>query len=177
MRPLWPVLEHGKVPETRAGAPGKAYRWNPKLIGGFRGVGSEDQPISAGCRSAFVSPIYPEDPFSDSETDRPQKDSLTPLHHTAISGLCDVATFLIVKRCQDLRSLVVNYDATPLHLASEFGHADFAQLLLEHGADTATVDDTGFRPLCWASYEGHAEVARIILERGAEINTNLNDFN
>ena len=125
----------------------------------------------------MYNPIYPEDPFSDSETDRPQKDSLTPLHHAAVSGLCDVATFLIVERCQDLRSLVVNYDATPLHLASELGHADFAQLLLEHGADTAAVDDTGFRPLCRASYEGHAEVARVILERGAEINTNLNDFN
>ena len=55
MRPLWPVLEHEKVLEKWAGALGKAYRWNPELIGGFRGVGSGDQPISAGCHSAFVS--------------------------------------------------------------------------------------------------------------------------
>jgi ankyrin repeat protein len=125
----------------------------------------------------MYNPIYPEDPSSGPATDRPQKDSLTPLHHAAVSGLCDVATFLIVERGQDLRSQVVHYDATELHLASEFGHADFAQLLLEHGADTAAVDDTGFTPLCRASYEGHAEVARAILERGAEIDTNLNDFN
>ena len=56
MRPLWPVLERRKVPETQAGVPGKAYRWNPELIGWFRGVGSECRPISTGCRSAFVSP-------------------------------------------------------------------------------------------------------------------------
>ena len=34
---------------------GESVQWNPELIGGFRGVGSECQPISAGCRSAFVS--------------------------------------------------------------------------------------------------------------------------
>ena len=60
MRPLWPVLERGKVPEKRAGVPGKAYRWNPELIGWFRGVGSECWPISAGCRSAFISPCIVE---------------------------------------------------------------------------------------------------------------------
>jgi ankyrin repeat protein len=125
----------------------------------------------------MYTPIYPEDPFPGPATDRPVKDSLTPLHHAAVSGLCDVARFLIEERRQDMSSQFVDYDATPLHLASEFGHADFAQLLLEHGADTAAVDDTGFTPLCRASYEGHAEVARVILERGAEIDTNLNDFN
>jgi ankyrin repeat protein len=125
----------------------------------------------------IYNPIYPEDPLPGPATDRPKKDPLTPLHYAAICGLCDVATFLFVERWQDLCSQVVHYDATPLHLASEFGHADFAQFLLEHGADTTAVDDTGFTPLCRASYEGHAEVARVILERGAEIDTNLNDFN
>ena len=64
MRPLWPVLEHGKVPEKRAGAPGKAYRWNPELIGGFRGVGSGDRPISTGCCSAFISVCSVPDSFA-----------------------------------------------------------------------------------------------------------------
>jgi ankyrin repeat protein len=125
----------------------------------------------------MYNPIDPEDPFSDPRVYRPIKDPLTPLHHAAVSGLCDVAKFLFVERWQDLNSQVVHWDATPLHLASEFGHAEFAQLLLEHGADTTAKDDTGFTPLCRASYEGHAEVARVILERGAEIETNHNDFN
>jgi len=123
----------------------------------------------------MYNPIYPEDPVSDS--DRPEKAFLTPLHYAAICGLCDVAAFLIAERWQDLISQVVHFDATPLHLASEFGHADFAQFLLERGADTTAVDDTGFTPLCRASYEGHAEVARILLEGGSKMEINLNDFN
>jgi ankyrin repeat protein len=125
----------------------------------------------------LYNPICPEDPFERPETDRPEKASLTPLHYAAACGLCDVATFLIFERWQDLCSQVVHYDATPLHLASEFGHAGFARLLLEYGADSTTaVDDSGFTPLCRASYEGHAEVAQVLIERGAEMETNLNDF-
>ena len=125
----------------------------------------------------LYNPICPEDPFDCPETDRPpEKAVLTPLHYAAACGLCDVGTFLIVERRQDLSSQVVNYDATPLHLASEFGHAGFARFLLEHGADATSGNDTGFTPLCRASYEGHADVVRAILERGAEMETNLNDF-
>ena len=57
MRLLWPAMEHEKVLEKWARALGKAYRWNPELIGGFRGVGSGDRPISTGCCSTFVSMI------------------------------------------------------------------------------------------------------------------------
>ena len=122
----------------------------------------------------MYNPIFPEDPVSDS--DRPEKAVLTPLHYAAICGLCDVAAFLIAERWHEI-SEAVDDDPTPLHLASEFGHADFVHFLLERGADTTIVDDMGFTPLCRASDEGHAEVARILLKRGSDIEINLNDFN
>ena len=125
----------------------------------------------------LYNPIYPEDPFERPRTDSPDKDILTPLHYAAACGLCDVATFLIFERWQDLCSLVVHYDATPLHLASEFGHAGISLLLLEYGvASTTAVDDTGFTQLCRASYEGHADVVHVLIEQGAEMETSRNDF-
>ena len=116
----------------------------------------------------IYDPICPVDPFDDDRPDRPEEPSLTPLHYVAACGLCDVATFLIVEHEQVVNSEVVDEDPTPLHLASEFGHADFVQLLLEHGADTTIVDDMGFTPLGRASDEGHLEVARLLLEHVAE---------
>jgi len=118
----------------------------------------------------IYDPTSPKDPFFDPVADRPEKPSLTPLHYAAVCGLCDVAPFLIDERSQDMSSQYVEDDPTPLHLASELGHADFAQLLLERDADiTAVDDDSGFTPLGQASYHGHVEVARLLLEYGADM--------
>jgi ankyrin repeat protein len=125
----------------------------------------------------LYNPICPEDPFERPETDRPNKPGLTPLYYAAACGLCDVGTFLIVERWQDLCSQAVNFDATPLHLASEFGHAGFAQLLLGRYPDSMNaMDDSYFTPLCRASYEGHAEVIQVLVKGRADKETNRNDF-
>ncbi|KAH9995623.1 hypothetical protein BJV77DRAFT_1066312 [Russula vinacea] len=88
-----------------------------------------------------------------------------------ICGICDVAAFLIVERSQDVNARGFIYKETPLHVASRCGHADVAQLLLEHGAD-ADARDWSYNtlsPLERASYEGHVEVVQVLLEHGVDV--------
>ena len=58
---------------------------------------------------------------------------------------------------------------TALHVASQCGHVELAQLLLELSADpnTATID-TGDTALILASQEGHVEVLRMLLQNNAD---------
>jgi ankyrin repeat protein len=61
---------------------------------------------------------------------------------------------------------------TPLHLAAFFGHVRATEVLLAHGADTATVSKnaTGNTPLHAALAGGHAMVAGVLIGAGADVN-------
>ena len=93
----------------------------------------------------------------------------TPLHYAAFYGLHDIAAFLIVEHSQDVNARGFCNKETPLHVALRCGHADIAQLLLEHGADAKAQDKTERTPLLLASVGGHLEIARVLLERGADM--------
>ena len=93
----------------------------------------------------------------------------TPLHYAAIWGLHFIVEFLIVEHSQNVHSRDFTGDATPLHLASSFGHTEATRILIEHGADVTaqnTVDET---PLHLASQNGHDGVARVLIERSAGV--------
>lgn len=51
----------------------------------------------------------------------------------------------------------------PLHVAAEFGQADAARLLLEHGADPAMLDaENDATALCWAAFYGRPAVVAVL---------------
>ena len=58
-----------------------------------------------------------------------------------------------------------NLDAT-LWAASR-GHGLLAEVLLQHGADPESTDNTGVTPLWWAAREGNDAVVNALLECGA----------
>jgi ankyrin repeat protein len=94
----------------------------------------------------------------------------TPLHYATFCGMHDIVKFLIVKHSQDVnaRGFKLRLKETPLHVALCRGHADIAQLLLEHGADVNAQNDGNDTPLHLSSEYGDLEVVRILLERGAD---------
>ena len=100
--------------------------------------------------------------------ERPGKARATPLHYAAFCGIHDIAAFLIVEDSQDVNARGFDRKETPLHVASHRGHADVAQLLLEHGADADAQDDEKRTSLIRASSHGHVKVARVLLEHGAD---------
>jgi ankyrin repeat protein len=115
--------------------------------------------------------IYDPDPIPFEQSRRPEcpaKAKATPLHCAAFYGMRDIVRFLIVEHSQDVNARGFNRDEAPLHVALRRGHADVAQLLLEHGADAKALDGFGTTPLILASQGGHAEVARVLLGRGAD---------
>src|ERR1019366_8283483 len=54
-----------------------------------------------------------------------------------------------------------------LHAASEAGHLEIVQSLLEVGADVNERDEYHWTPLFLASNEGRVEVAKLLIEYGA----------
>jgi uncharacterized protein len=63
------------------------------------------------------------------------------------------------------------YDATPLYMASEYGHAEVVKLLLAANADVNIAERImGTTPLNIASAKGHTEVVKLLLAANADVN-------
>jgi len=57
----------------------------------------------------------------------------------------------------------------PLHVAAEFGQAEAAKALLEHGADVSLLDsENDAIALSWAAFFGRPGVAKVLLEAGSD---------
>ena len=63
---------------------------------------------------------------------------------------------------------------TPLHCASENGHAGMAEVLIKAGADLNAKDRDGRTPLHDASEKGQAGTAEVLIKAGADLNAKDN---
>ena len=101
----------------------------------------------------------------------PPQAVITPLHYAAILGLGEIAIFLILERSQDVNARGFHRNETPLGVASRWGRAEIARVLLEYGADMEIPDGNNWRPLQRAVENGHVEVVQVLLEHGADVST------
>ena len=93
----------------------------------------------------------------------------TPLHYAAFCGLQDIAEILAIQHPQDVNSQRVDDGSSPLHLASQAGHVDIAQMLIDRGAEVSAQTKNGSTALHLASENGHVDLARMLIERGADV--------
>ena len=62
---------------------------------------------------------------------------------------------------------------TPLHLATQRGDTETAEVLISAGADVDAPNEEGFTPLHLAAECGHSEVVRLLIEAGADASANI----
>ncbi|CAM9868958.1 unnamed protein product [Ectocarpus sp. 4 AP-2014] len=63
--------------------------------------------------------------------------------------------------------------SSPLHVASRYGHAGAAAVLLELGAVVDARDTFGFTPLCYAAGNGHLKTIEVLLGAGADTSSSF----
>ena len=97
----------------------------------------------------------------------------TPLMAAAYKGLVEIGQFLIengaVIDCQTTSGTTDFFKTSPpvcgespLHLAAAYGHKDFVELLLHHGADVSIKDHTGQTPRHWAARYGKEDLIDLL---------------
>ncbi|MDD5483946.1 MAG: ankyrin repeat domain-containing protein [Kiritimatiellae bacterium] len=85
----------------------------------------------------------------------------------------DVVKFLIDKGA-DVNVRDYKFGWTPLILAVGRGRLDIAQLLVENGADTNTMDGDGMTPLMKAAKNDDLDAVKYLIAKGADINAKSN---
>lgn len=86
-----------------------------------------------------------------------------PLYYAASFGLNNVVRYLL-KSGADVEGRGGRGDATPINIASYRGHTETVKILLEHGADPWTSDDSGFNAIEWAMANCHFDIDDIFTE-------------
>lgn len=92
----------------------------------------------------------------------------TPLVRAAQAGCADTVLLLLEAGADpDIRGFE---SKAALYWAAEYGHADAAQVLLEHGANINLPEGLhGEAPLLIAALRGHIEVVEVLLAHGADV--------
>ncbi|KAM0513758.1 hypothetical protein ACHAPE_007584 [Trichoderma viride] len=98
-------------------------------------------------------------------------DGRTILH---LCSSCPSITRQVLKQRVDVDARD-DFGSTPLHKASENGHADSVKLLIEHNAALEPLNNDGYTPLALAVQAGKLTTIQNLLEGGADVNFSLNE--
>ena len=106
----------------------------------------------------------------------------TPLHtvaamHEDVTMSVNIATALINAganlnpKTSRSNSLSFHVGYTPLHTAASVNHIEMVKLLIKHGANINSKDESDNSPLHLAIYNGHGKLAKLLIESGAYIHS------
>lgn len=98
-----------------------------------------------------------------------QGDGMTALHWAAKHGDVEMTT-LLIRAKTSLTPTTRNGAYTPLHVASEAGHAPVIAALLRAGVDPKRPTSAGATPLHLAAVSGSSAAISALLARGADVN-------
>ena len=106
----------------------------------------------------------------DSAAKQPPSLPATHLYYAVFCGFTELAKWLITTHTEDVNAKCY-VGRTPLHVASQEGHADTVHVLLDHGANVNPQEDyMNWTPLHFASNEGNLKAAELLLEHRATLN-------
>ncbi|MCJ1245363.1 hypothetical protein MMC30_002567 [Trapelia coarctata] len=88
------------------------------------------------------------------------------------TGLQDMAEWSLGSYSSSIKT---SGHATPLHIASQYGHTGIVRLLLGKGANVDARDDVLATPLQYATSAGQTTVLRILLDAGASLECRTSD--
>jgi ankyrin repeat protein len=104
-----------------------------------------------------------------SDVNAAQGDGMTALHWAANRGNLELAVLLLRSRA-NLKAVTRIGAFTPLHVASQQGHATVVSALLKAGADAKARTTDSVTALHLAALSGSAPAVAALLDRSAEIN-------
>jgi len=113
--------------------------------------------------------LYDIDKQSSGHATHPDVPNAVPLYYAALCGFRAIAEYLVGSRPQDVHARGGRC-VTPLHAASDKGHANVALLLLEHGAHVGSQDHYRHTPLHLSAHQGSTDTAQLLIDWGADPN-------
>jgi ankyrin repeat protein len=91
----------------------------------------------------------------------------TALHKACEEGFAEIVELLLKSNTGTDPNAPDEDGLTPLHIATERGHAAIVQILVRHGADPNKQDADGQTPLHVATYHLHPKTVRYLLKKAA----------
>lgn len=104
------------------------------------------------------------------------KTGLTPLMEAASGGYVEVGRVLLDYSADVNAPPVPSSRDTALTIASDKGHVEFVELLLQRGAQADVKNKKGNSPLWLAANGGHLEVVELLYKAKADIDSQASNF-
>ena len=93
----------------------------------------------------------------------------SPLAEAARVGNAEGVIILLAEG-HDIDERDIQYDATALQWAAEYGHEGIVEILISNGAELNALNNQGRTALHWAALNSKLETCKALIKKGAKLN-------